>query len=385
MSYAAGRAWSAAGEGLTNIGRLLMASQEQRRQDEERKRERERQDEADRLAAQAEARTMARFTQETGLAPDGTIPATTSLYSGGTRQAPSAKALSVTPVAQQSATPALAGISKVTAGIPAPRTGGFVQVGRSAAQRAEDQALKEAATAADVLATGNPAFAALPWRQQVQTAGTPSLTNAFNTQQTRAATAATKEAETAATTTDAAYYLGRHRELAGLSPAEQVVRGRELDARHPAAGNTRSGGDAGSVTPQVYQQIVAEARGRLSRWDAQLRAPTGYRLRRKIESGEIQSKDETTEFNAIVRERFQRGELTTTQRDRLLGGGGAVPPVAPTTAAPPAAPAVSPATPVAPAGGVQPSGAKIPVSQVDWDNLARQNPGVDLSQYYVVR
>jgi len=80
---------------------------------------------------------------------------------------------------------------------------------------------------------------------------------------------------------------------------------------------SRGGGGGGTSAEQrLYQQIQQEARQRLARHDARLRSDRTYR--RAVQGDPTRQRDESTEFNAVVNDRFRRGEVTQEQRDRWL-------------------------------------------------------------------
>jgi len=77
------------------------------------------------------------------------------------------------------------------------------------------------------------------------------------------------------------------------------------------------GGGSQSAEQRQYQQILAEARNRVARHDARKQRDSRYR--REVRAGRVPERDEDSEFRAVVGLRFARGELTTAERDRLLG------------------------------------------------------------------
>jgi len=97
--------------------------------------------------------------------------------------------------------------------------------------------------------------------------------------------------------------------------------GMPIGALPPRGTGSRGGLNVGggmAAEQRLYQQIQMEARARLARHDARLR--TDYRYRRDVQEGKTPARDENTEINAVIQNRFARGELTSSQKDRLLGG-----------------------------------------------------------------
>jgi len=300
MSIAAGRGWMAAGQGLNNIGALLLQNQEMER-------ERQRQAEADKVAARNQAMREAAFTQETGLTPFGTPAPQTGVYSGGeyvsvtgkqlapmSATAPSATSnlpsigfgavpgvsltppTSAAPVAPKMAAPAIAAMV----------TGGQIPTPRSAAQRADDEKLKRASMAASALSANNsagtplnPAFAGLPWREQLNTVQNPTAMSAIDQRQRQDELAATRQGTEREEANSAARYRqrfgpqsgSRYRITPGLSDKETITEGLRLagldeaDTQRRARGGNGTGGGAARA-----RQLIPAAQGQVRETRTQL-------------------------------------------------------------------------------------------------------------------
>ena len=336
MSIASGRAWQAAGAGLGNIGRLLVEQQErereQRRLEEAEARyagqmaySRGRDVAGDERLALDRQRQEAQFGEQAGI---NYVPATSNVrkvLSGTT---------TVEPIALPNIGQVALGAGKET------RTPGYYKTQPSALER---RALVEAEGAA-------------------QTAATVAQ--------------------------DAAYYLGRHPELAGLSPAEQVRRGRELENRRPVGdGGGVPSGPAGALRlrPIVQEQLTnAEQRAAEAREGMK---PFTFGWRRGA-VGELPEVERAAAAAAIpldsARAAWSLGEAErrvgefTARQDSLarVAFGG------PPAAAP--APAMGPPTPVRAAPSATAPTTKIPVTQQQYDAAVRRRGAALAAQYYVV-
>jgi hypothetical protein len=294
MSIASGRAWMAAGQGLNNIGAMLLQGQE-------RDRELQRQAEADKIAARNQQMRELAFTQETGLTVGGTPAPQTGVYSGGEYVPVMGKQLA--PMAAAAPASAAPVAPKVTppnplSAIGAMATGGQIPTPRSAAQRADDERLKRASVGAGALAangsTGtplNPAFAALSWREQLNTVQNPTAMSAIDQRQRQDETRASATAEATRDHTSAEGYrrrfgpdnpFGLHL-TPGLSD-EQVIRDASgLMAREEAAAlRQRSGAGGAGATNRALLAVekqVDDSRTDLAREEARQYRGRGVVLR----------------------------------------------------------------------------------------------------------
>jgi hypothetical protein len=397
MSIAAGRGWLAAGQGLTNIGSLLIAAQE-------RQREQARQDLADKYAAQEQQMRLLKFQQDTGLNPDGSPTPDRGVYSGGafvptlgkqfTPAASTTPPVTIAPMTTATPMPPTPGpgdlpgmesapvtqtppvavvppralptvapaatlptIGQMASG-QSPTPSGAVQVGRSAAQRTADARLKQAASEADVLASNNPGFAAQPWRQRVAMAGSPTLYDAFASRQGREATAA----KAASDATDLATTAKVARQALGLPAgvADKYAVGQWMPQQRYENTPPRA-------TPLSEGTLLERMRARVG----QLQVELGH--------ANLLTKHVTPASRADAVARMRRdgefGEATPGQWQQVGTGAGAA------TAVPgSSAPLVLGAPSPAPRG----AGGKLSVTQTEYDALARQYGAAVAAQHYIV-
>lgn len=167
MSMASGRAWTSLSQNLGNIGNLLL-------QQRELERERQRQAEQDAIAASERARLIERQGKQDQIAEAERVrQAGRDATSDAIELAKLRATSGMAPVVAQATGPVVAGtapqigaIGQTVLGVPA-----FQKVTLSAAERTAQGNKDDAYNTMASLASADPAFRALPWKQQLNLAG----------------------------------------------------------------------------------------------------------------------------------------------------------------------------------------------------------------------